>query len=129
MNEKTIKYWQDISEYDLITAEAMLNTERYLYVGFMCHQAIEKIIKAYYVKVKKETPPYIHDLEKLAGYSELYNLFSQEQIEFLEELNPLNIESRYPKYKDQMFQIMKSKDCKYFLNKCRELREWINKKL
>ena len=47
MDEK-IRYWVDISEYDLATAEAMLTTGRYLYVGFMCHQAIEKILKAHY---------------------------------------------------------------------------------
>jgi HEPN domain-containing protein len=129
MNEKTIKYWQEISEYDLITAEAMLNTKRYLYVGFMCHQAIEKILKAYYVKVKNETPPYLHDLEKLTEYSGLINFLSKEQLAFIEELNPLNIEARYPKFKNQMFQVMKGKDCEYFLKKSGELREWISKKL
>ncbi len=41
INEK-IKYWIDIAEYDLETAKAMLSTKRYLYVGFMCHQVIEK---------------------------------------------------------------------------------------
>ena len=38
-----IKYWVEISEYDLTTAEAMLDTKRYLYVGFMCHQVVEKM--------------------------------------------------------------------------------------
>jgi len=51
MDEK-IRYWLDISEYDLATAGAMLKTERYLYVGFMCHQAIEKILKATAVRLK-----------------------------------------------------------------------------
>ncbi len=32
-----IDYWIDIADYDLKTAEAMLETGRYLYVGFMCH--------------------------------------------------------------------------------------------
>lgn len=44
--EKSVKYWLDISQYDLETAEAMLDKERFLYVGFMCHQAIEKIAKS-----------------------------------------------------------------------------------
>jgi HEPN domain-containing protein len=35
------------ADYDLDTAKAMLQTERYLYVGFMAHQAIEKALKAY----------------------------------------------------------------------------------
>jgi HEPN domain-containing protein len=39
------KYWLEIASYDLKTAEAMLNSKRFLYVGFMCHQSIEKILK------------------------------------------------------------------------------------
>jgi HEPN domain-containing protein len=50
--ESKIKYWIDISDYDLETAEAMLQSKRYLYVGFMCHQTIEKAFKAYFIKVK-----------------------------------------------------------------------------
>lgn len=39
--EKNVAYWTDIAEYDLDTAQAMLDTGRYLYVGFMRHQVIE----------------------------------------------------------------------------------------
>lgn len=46
-----IKYWVEISDYDFETAQAMLATGRFLYVGFMCHLVIEKILKAYWSKV------------------------------------------------------------------------------
>lgn len=39
-----IKYWVEMAEYDFDTAKAMLDTKRYLYVGFMCHQVIEKML-------------------------------------------------------------------------------------
>ena len=52
MDERT-EYWIEIAEYDIETAKAMLVSKRFLYVGFMCHQAIEKTIKAYYCSVKK----------------------------------------------------------------------------
>ncbi len=45
MNDR-IQYWVEMSDYDFETAKAMLETKRYLYVGFMCHQVIEKILKA-----------------------------------------------------------------------------------
>lgn len=45
--DEKVKYWLELSEYDLETAFAMLNSRRYLYVGFMCHQTIEKIFKAW----------------------------------------------------------------------------------
>ena len=41
-----VTYWGEMSDYDFNTAGAMLETKRYLYVGFMCHQTIEKVLKA-----------------------------------------------------------------------------------
>ncbi|MDR3626004.1 MAG: HEPN domain-containing protein [Ignavibacteriaceae bacterium] len=78
MNEK-IKYWTDLSEYDLETVEAMLTSRRFLYVGFMCHQSIEKILKAYFTKTKTDSAPFTHSLSYIAKKAELYNLFSDEQ--------------------------------------------------
>ncbi|MEA4884368.1 MAG: HEPN domain-containing protein [Clostridia bacterium] len=60
--DAAVSYWVDIADYDLETAKAMLVTERYLYVGFMCHQTIEKLLKAYYVRTINDTPPYTHNL-------------------------------------------------------------------
>ena len=55
--EEKLQYWIEISEYDLETAKDMFQVKRYLYVGFMCHQAIEKILKAYYFNMHQKTPP------------------------------------------------------------------------
>ena len=32
--EEKVQYWQELSDYDLDTAEAMFSTKRWLYVGF-----------------------------------------------------------------------------------------------
>ena len=45
MDNKITYYWIEMSDYDFDTAKAMLETKRYLYVAFMCHQTIEKILK------------------------------------------------------------------------------------
>ncbi len=66
-NEEKVKYWTDIANYDIETAKAMLASERYLYVGFMCHQAVEKMLKAYFTKAKEDTSPFIHNLKTLAN--------------------------------------------------------------
>lgn len=50
-----------MAEYDLETAKAMLDTKRHLYVGFMCHQTIEKGLKAVIAKTG-DFPPKIHNL-------------------------------------------------------------------
>jgi len=54
-----IRYWMELSEYDIETAIAMLKSKRYLYVGFMAHQSIEKMLKAYYVKTNGEPAPFL----------------------------------------------------------------------
>ena len=45
--DEQVQYWLDLADYDLDTAEAMHQTGRWLYVAFMCHQVIEKTLKAY----------------------------------------------------------------------------------
>ena len=66
-----VTYWIEMSDYDLETADAMLLTGRYLYVGFMCHQTIEKILKAYWTNCLTEVPLKIHSLSRLAEKTEL----------------------------------------------------------
>ena len=101
MNDK-VTYWIEMSDYDFDTARAMLETKRYLYVAFMCHQTIEKILKAYWSKVLEEPPLKIHSLSRLAEKSGLGNDMSEEQTDFIDKLEPLNIEARYPSYKERL---------------------------
>lgn len=63
-------YWLDAADYDLQTAKAMRETGRYLYVGFMCHQTIEKALKGVLVTRRPEEElPYIHSPVRLAHLS------------------------------------------------------------
>ena len=127
--EDGIQYWVDIAEYDLETAKAMLEAKRFLYVGFMCHQVIEKILKAKYVAVHNEIPPYTHNLMLLAKETKIHNLLSSKQINFIQELRPLNVESRYPEYKDKVYKLLNEKRCREILSDTEELFQWIKTKL
>ena len=44
--EEAVRNWVKSSEYDIRTAEALFRSGRYVYVIFMCHLAVEKILKA-----------------------------------------------------------------------------------
>ena len=110
MDEK-VKYWIELAEYDLDVAKSMLKTEKYLYVGFMCHQTIEKALKGYFQQKLNDTPPYTHNLIKLAGDASLIEEMSEEDFIWLSELNPLNIEARYPTYRDFINQKLNKEIC------------------
>ena len=127
--ENNTKYWVELSDYDIITAEAMLKTKRYLYVGFMCHQTIEKIFKAFYTSLKNEPAPYSHSLSYLAKKGDFYENFSEEQKDFIDQIEPLNIEARYPSHKERLLKSLSENKCKEILENTIALQTWIKTKL
>jgi HEPN domain-containing protein len=127
--DSKIKYWFDLSDYDLDTAEAMLQSKRYLYVGFMCHQSIEKAFKAYYTKLKSETAPYSHSLSYLAKQGDFYEKFSEKQKEFIDQIEPLNIEARYPSHKERLLKSLTDIKCLEIIHNTKEIQKWIKERL
>ena len=127
--EERIEYWVKISDEDLNVAKTMLENHHRLYTGFMCHQVIEKIIKAGYTKLKNETPPYTHSLFRLAELAGIFDLFSDEQKAFLSTINPLNIEARYPDYKERIARSLTDDRCKQIFEQTGQLQQWIKEKI
>ncbi|MBQ7698059.1 MAG: HEPN domain-containing protein [Paludibacteraceae bacterium] len=120
-----VKYWLDIADYDYGTAADLMKSQRWLYVAFMCHQALEKTIKAYYSKQLPDEPPYIHNLTRLAEKSGLYELMNEEQRSFLDAMNPMNIEARYPDYKSLLASSLNKEVCEDIMLKTQQMQQWI----
>jgi len=127
--EEKIEYWVKISDEDFKIAKTMLENRYRLYTGFMCNQAIEKIFKASYEKLKNETPPYTHNLIRLAELAGFYDLFSDEQKTFVSTINPFNIEARYPDYKEQIAKALTDERCKQIFEQTKLLQQWIKEKI
>jgi len=127
--EEKTQYWLNIADYDLETAEAMYNTGRWLYVAFMCHQVIEKTLKAYWCKTQPEDPPYTHNLILLATQSGLAEIMSDEQNLFIARIMPMNIAARYPSYKDQLSKTLNENTCRTIIDNTQQLQSWIKSKL
>lgn len=106
----------------------MLDTKRYLYVGFMCHQTIEKGLKTV-IANSRQFPPKIHNLIESSKKASLYSMFSDVQKDFIMDLNPLNIESRYPSYVEKINAVLTETKCIEILSKTKELLQWIETKL
>ena len=130
MNEK-VEYWLDLADYDIDTAEAMQKAGRYLYVGFMCHQTVEKALKAVIARdcAKGEIPPKIHHLGKLAARSKLFDRMNDEQKNLIDNLNPLHIEARYPEYKKRLFEMLTRERCEDLIVGTKDLLCWIKQQL
>lgn len=127
--DRQIIYWMELAEYDLETAKAMLSTERFLYVGFMCHQAVEKALKGYHVYSTNETPAFTHRLSYLTEKTGLEVELSASQKDLIDELEPLNIEARYPTYKERLLKSLTQEHCIAIITKTRELIIWIKNKM
>jgi len=122
--EEKVKHWIKLSDYDLETALVMFNTERYLYVGFMCHQVIEKIFKAAYEHLINDTPPFVHDLMLLVNRAGFLEMLDDKQMSFIEQLSPLNIRARYPDYKQELAKELTKTVCENLITQTQELQQW-----
>jgi len=91
---KSVRNWIAGAEYDLETAKHMLKTKRYIYVVFMCHLSLEKMLKAHVELEENKFPPKINDLAKLVERAKLIIPADLEKI--ILQLNKESIPTRYP---------------------------------
>jgi len=120
-----VTFWVEKSQDELKSANIMYNAGMYLYAGFMCHQAIEKILKAYYIHVKDERHPQIHNLKELMQQTDIYNAANDKQKETITRLNPLYIKARYEDYKKKTSELLTKSYCGPLLAETGELHKWI----
>ena len=127
--EEKVKYWIDLSESDLQTAHTLIKNGHLLWGAFMCHQVIEKIFKGYFSALKNEVPPFRHELDLLAKRGDFYDSLDEKQKAFLDVLNPLNIEARYPEYKARIFKSLNKEVCENLLKQVKLLQQWTIEKI
>lgn len=80
----TVRQWLERMQYDFSVAQAMLKMRKYLYVSFMCQQAVEKGLKAVLAK-HNERIALIHNLRKLAVMAGLETEMTEEQIDLCDK--------------------------------------------
>ena len=88
------KNWIDMANYDLKTAEAMLTSRRFIYVVFMCHLSLEKMIKAIISTQIEGLPPKSHGILYLSEKALVQ--FPEDLQEFIEQLDNVSVVTRYP---------------------------------
>ena len=123
------EHWADIAQYDLDTADAMLKSGSYLYVAFMCQQAIEKLVKGLYVWHLDQEPPRTHNIFSI--YKAIFEIDAptteqESQIASLfAELLAHYISERYPSYRERLSTAISKEKAIETLQKTREVFTWL----
>jgi HEPN domain-containing protein len=122
-SQQKFEYWLDIAQYDLKTADAMYKTGRWLYVAFMCQQAIEKLVKGLYILYNNDKVPKIHNIGKVIKKFEnkLHKPITDELYSFFDNLATYYIEARYPDYKAKLSLLLDKDVAKSILTKSEEV--------
>jgi HEPN domain-containing protein len=121
--DKLVKYWVDSSDEDFETMIAMFESERYSWSMFVGHLMIEKLLKALFVKVNNEFPPFIHNLLRLA---EKCNLdLNEEHRLFFATVTAFNINARYDDYKMSFQKTCTAEFSGIWIEELKNKRLWI----
>ena len=123
--DKITQYWIEHSDYDFVTAKAMLKASRYLYFSFMCQQAVEKLLKAIITLRLKVTPPRIHDLSKLAAIAKIDKVLNKQQSEFIAGLTPFCVITWYAGYKKKISELSNATLAKSTFKETKEFIKWL----
>lgn len=121
--KKRFEFWKKSSEEEIAAASVLLSKKKLRQSLFFIHLSIEKMLKALFVKIKKEHPPLTHNLRYLAKKIDLK--LTQEKEAFLIEATAFNIEARYP---DEDYQPPKLTYVKKKYKESLEVLKWLRKK-
>lgn len=99
--EKLIQFWIDSANDNYKSMLNMFNNGEYMWSLFVGHLAIEKLLKAYYVKACDKDVPHTHNLYKLAVKSKIE--LSESQKDSLQKITLFNIKTRYEDIKKSFY--------------------------
>ncbi len=122
---EVIKYWLTGSKEDFDSAEILYKNKKYHHALFFCHLSIEKMLKAIIVKSTKTAPPLTHDLVRLAERAGVP--LNELQKNELAEITTFNIEARYDDYKLSFRKKAKKQFSLKYLDKTKEMLQWLSK--
>src|SRR4030065_285455 len=115
--------WIAMADYDLDTARHMLATGRYLYVVFLCHLALEKMLKAYVTELTQTMPQKSHDLIFLVKKCDLE--LPELYLDFIGKINTASIPTRYPDDLQRTIQDYSEPVAQEYLRQAEEIVRWL----
>ena len=123
-----VDYWLELCDDDIKAAKAMYESKQYLWMGFICHLIAEKALKAVIANLTEQVPPKTHDLPKLANLGNINDMNDKFKT-LLNKLTPMQIEARYPEYKEKITATLTKDYCSGLLRETGEFLCWIKQRL
>ncbi|MCL1820589.1 MAG: HEPN domain-containing protein [Oscillospiraceae bacterium] len=125
--QEKYEYWLETAQYDLETAEAMLIGRRWLYVVFMCQQAVEKLVKGLYILYIDDNVPKTHNIRAIFEKFEdmLSDIVTDEHYNLFEELTTHYLNGRYADYKQKLSERLNEQTAARFLKRTGEVFSWL----
>ena len=125
--QEKYEHWLDIAQYDLETACSMLNGGRWLYVVFMCQQAVEKLVKGLYTLYLDDNIPRIHSIRTIIERFEdkLPVAISDDMHSFFDTLSTYYLINRYPDFISKMSSQINETEATKTLSKTKEVFSWL----
>ncbi len=125
--DAVIKSWISSSDENFDTMMDLYEAKRYSWAMFLGHLTIEKLLKAYFIRINREHSPLVHNLSRLAELSHL-DLTNEQRIDF-STITTFNLNARYDDYK-QSFIIKCTKEfADFWIVKIKHYQLWIKELL
>lgn len=125
--DEHIAYWLTESDKDMAVMESLFAGDHYTWALFVGHLALEKILKALYVKQVEIQVPRIHHLLKIARDCGLQVTSDQE--DFLLEVTTYNLKGRYPDYKQSFARKATREFTANRIKQIKEMQQWLKEKV
>ena len=105
----------------------MFNSGRYLYVVFMCQQALEKLGKGLYSYYVDDNVPRVHNISYvLTKVTDSLNIQAdEEKLTLLDKLSAYYLQGRYPSFKEKISQLVDKSEAIAILETSKEVFVWM----
>ena len=125
--QKLINYWVTAASDDHDTMIAMFDTKRFHWALFAGHLVIEKLLKALYVHINDQYPPFSHNLIKLAEDCTIE--LHEDMKNNLATITAFNINARYDDYKRSFYKKCTPDFTKKWIEIITGIEKWIKKQI
>ncbi|MBU0701492.1 HEPN domain-containing protein [bacterium] len=122
--DKHILYWRNMAEEDWEVANQLIASNKIRHGLFFLHLALEKILKAHVCHNTKDIAPKVHNLISLLELSGIP--LKQRHTDLLAEMNPFNIEGRYP---EMWRAVLSQEEADKLIQKVKGIYEWLKNQL